>query len=335
MDNLITPSEFLATVGVPYVLKGDDFMIECPWHTGKTKLRINKDTGVHNCFSCKASGNLWSLCIKLTGMNLYDFLGITPEKRKALSFERTLNRIVDVVKEEPEVKVDDIVIKGRSLDIHGSDVPDYVRRSAKSLYLTEDYCDYYGVRYALNQSIRAPHIAPEKATVYSNRFLTPIYSNGKLINVDGRTIVGDNPKVVYCKGGSTSVLFDFERLDPRKLLIVCEGIKDTIKLWHLGYRNITSILGATLTPNHIKQLKLFKDILYLSDNDDAGISTMRKLYDELDIELKIGLPPKGLDPFKCSFDELREMVDNPIDYTDYDLRFISESLKNNANNLWF
>ena len=334
MSDLITVQDFLHLTNTPAIPRGDNFLIECPWHTGKTKLSIEKSTGICHCFSCKSSGNLWTLSIKLTGKNLYDLLNISPEKRKVLSFERTLHKVTSKRKSK-EVHVDDIVITGQSYEIHSDSTPDYILKAAEELLLSKDICDYYGIRYALNQYIRGSLIPSEKATNYRNRFVTPIYNGNKLINVDGRTIVGDNPKVVYCKGGKTNTIFDFNRLDPTKPLIVTEGIKDLIKLWHLGYRNITAILGASITDEQIRQLRLFKEITFLGDNDSAGVMAMGNLYEELNIEMKIGLPPKGKDPFKCSMEENRSLVENAIDYTDYELREIKEMSKNNANSLWF
>jgi len=333
MLELIEVADFLHLTGTPAVSKGDDFLIECPWHTGKTKLRIDKNTGICNCFSCKAHGNLWTLSIKLTGKNLYDLLGISPEKRKSLSFVGTLNNVTR--KEKEEVRIDDIIIKGQSLDIFSSSTPEYVKTSAKNLYLSKEYCDYYGVRYSLNMEVRGVNVAPEKATMYSNRFLWSIYYGDKLINIDGRTIIGEDPKVIYCKGGKLDTLFDINRLDPTKPLIVCEGIKDTIKLWHLGYRNITAILGASITEGQLRQLRMFKEIIYLTDNDRAGLEAADYLYENLNIEMKLGLPPEGKDPFKCSFEENKSLVENAIDYTDYDLSVIKDHCKNKANTLWF
>lgn len=332
METLISVQEFLHVTGTPAQSKGDDYLIDCLWHTGKTKIRINKQTGVFNCFRCKAHGNLWTLCLKMTGKNLYDFLGITPEKRRILSFDRTLAKARTEVVEE--VKIDDIIIQGESYDIHGDNVPNFVQKAAKELYLTPEYCEYYGVKYSLNQHIRGAHIPEEKRTTYSNRFVWPIYLGDKLVNVDGRTMVGDNPKVIYCKGGKTATMFDINRLDPTKLLIVCEGIKDTIKLWHLGYRNITAVLGASISEEQIRQLRLFKEIVFLIDNDEAGLEAADKLYEQLNIELQIGLPPEGQDPFKCSFTQLQDIIENRKDYTDYDLAFIKEQSQNNASSIW-
>lgn len=75
---------------------------------------------------------------------------------------------------------------------------------------------------------------------------------------------------------------------------------DTITLHQAGIDNAVGISGTALTKDHIRALKRFSKILYLSlDADDAGVkatfSSIENLMNE-DLEIRIIRIPNGKDP---------------------------------------
>ena len=83
-------------------------------------------------------------------------------------------------------------------------------------------------------------------------------------------------------------------------VFIVEWQMDTITLHQAGIDNAVGISGTALTKDHIRALKRFSKILYLSlDADDAGVkatfSSIENLMNE-DLEIRIIRIPNGKDP---------------------------------------
>lgn len=60
----MTVEDLLTAKQIPYIPKGKDFVVKClnPEHADRNpSMRIDKVTGIFNCFSCEYKGNLFSL----------------------------------------------------------------------------------------------------------------------------------------------------------------------------------------------------------------------------------------------------------------------------------
>lgn len=83
-------------------------------------------------------------------------------------------------------------------------------------------------------------------------------------------------------------------------VFIVEGQMDTIALHQAGVDNAVGISGTALTKDHIRALKRFAKVIYLSlDSDDAGVkatfSSIENLVNE-DMEIRIIRIPNGKDP---------------------------------------
>lgn len=83
-------------------------------------------------------------------------------------------------------------------------------------------------------------------------------------------------------------------------MFIVEGQMDTIALHQAGVDNVVGISGTALTKDHVRILKRFAKVVYLSlDSDDAGVkatfSSIENLLNE-DVEIRIISIPNGKDP---------------------------------------
>ena len=83
-------------------------------------------------------------------------------------------------------------------------------------------------------------------------------------------------------------------------VFIVEGQMDTITLHQAGVDNSVGISGTALTEDHIRALKRFVKIIYLTlDSDAAGIKATFSSIDNLtnsDLEIRIIHIPNGKDP---------------------------------------
>ena len=109
-------------------------------------------------------------------------------------------------------------------------------------------------------------------------------------------------------------------------VFIVEGQMDTIALHQAGVDNAVGISGTALTKDHIRILKRFTKIIYLTlDADDAGIRATFASIENLlnsDLEIRIVIIPNGKDPddFIKSGGNFSDLKKNALSVIDYFLQ---------------
>lgn len=259
-----------------------DVPCHCPFHEDKTpSMFVHVEKGVYNCFSCGSKGTIASLYRDITGNSLYKDLNISTDE-----FSRFITHTAYAPEAEDYSKLDreiSITIQSPVISVRESvDAVRYLRRRG----IPFDVADSMQMAYMESGRING--------TVYRKRLLIPIYDNGKLISVEGRDVIGNQPtKVLYPKDSSVSTLYDFDKLDLEKPIYVVEGLVDLAVLRSDSYfANSTAIFGAQVTRRQLWLLNQCSRIILIPDNDKAGRGTTKKLSEELDRPFEILDVPK-------------------------------------------
>ena len=161
---------------------------------------------------------------------------------------------------------------------------------------------------------KSQHKEQEYFDVFRDRILFSIWdAMGNSIAFGGRVLVtedaskkGYNPK--YLNSPETPLfskkktLYHLpqlrKQLSSTEEIIVVEGYMDVFRFATMGMENSVAILGTAFTPEQAKKLKfLNKKILFITDEDDAGLKSKNKA---LDILLPMEIYPQtvSLSPFK-------------------------------------
>lgn len=309
--------EILTRLGITYKENDSSYKANCPNPTHKDKnpsWSMDKKSGLHYCFSCGYKGNIISLVKDITGKSISTFLGLSHSSRFSLNpviFNQHTNISPQKVRKiKPKVNID-----GNLYSIPDNPkVHDYFVSIGGNL----DFIDFFDIKYCKYVTINFPY--PE----FIDRIIFPIKVNNRVMSVEGRDFTGkQNPKVLYPKGGTTNTLWNIDNLDPSKPVIVCEGIKDTIKIWTHFSKNVTSTFGSQITNKQKELLLKYPDIVVFPDNDEAGLKMIDTLDDLLDYEFKIALPPKkGQDPNDLTLKEIEYILSNPVKVTEF---FVNQS----------
>ena len=118
-----------------------------------------------------------------------------------------------------------------------------------------------------------------------NCLATPVFKNGKLINIARYNINKDPnyPKVRYNENTNSGdiVPFDIWKKDFRAT-VICEGEKDMLVARSQGFNAIT-LTGGSQSSLQTEYFDYFKDrdVYICYDNDDAGVRGAKKLYKDL------------------------------------------------------
>lgn len=212
-----------------------------------------------------------------------------------------------------------------------------------------EYQDYY-VKAGVVCASKYVSASETAFDFFRNRIIIPLKDvQGRIIGFGGRALT-DSPDTPKYLNSPQSEIFDksnfvfglniakdtVKTVRPLNYFILTEGYFDVIMLHQAGFKNAVAFLGTALTPQQIKAITRYSNIIYLNlDNDYAGVAATKKLIKSLSYELKndlidlrvILLESKDASDFinrygKDSYSKFIERVNaakNWIDWLAYDI----------------
>lgn len=263
----------------------DGYVLRCPV-CGDSKKNPNKrrchvdfyqkyDEWVYTCYNggCpNPSGNIQSLYSQVLGVSMHDaYRELEDRKYDSDKIKKRLNGVQVFVDEEDEQgKID--------LDITCCYSP------------TDTPPNTIGQRYVKElRKFCAKRLIPLKyqpmicsCGKYKNRIIIPVYEDDKLIYFQGRAI-GDHiePKYLNPDVKKEDIIFNKERFDRDKYIVVCEGMIDAMMVGNQG----TSCLGARTSDDFLEKLFALTDkgVILALDNpliDKSGFENYRTILEE-------------------------------------------------------
>ena len=328
----MTPEELLQQYNIPYISSSTNLKCRClnPMHNDSSpSFSIEISTGRFQCFGCKIKGNFNALHKLVTGE--YYKEGVT-DYWNYVPFSKT--------KIQKKKEVSNIKIIGKLHDpLKNKEVREYLRSIG---IISDQFIKDREITYSVYTEMIAEHLLDTPDIRYTQmryRICTPIYDEGKLVNVEGRKYRSvdiankEIPKVMYVKGGSADVLYNWNSIDINSDVVLVEGLKDYYKVYNV-YTNVVPLFRNLISPKQAKLLNTVKgNIIGFLDNDDGGFgkydehgelacSGMVQSMDEvLDKEFKICFPPiKGNDPNDCSLSLIEKLISKAEFYNEQLIR---------------
>lgn len=244
--------------------KFGEFQARCPFHAPDRhpSWSINLESRVHKCFSCGASGNIYSLAMHVLGV------GFATAKEWVDRDIKPPEAFAPKVKETPAQPPKEFKLPEdfQSLTMHA---PEIVRAYANSRGLTEWQWIRWNIGYAISGRLRGRLIVPIKDDY------------GKLSSYVARTFVGDDLRYLtprFDDGADFSVMFGQEhwpRFWDRSVVYVTESAIDALaierSLANLGeVPKVVAIGGSQVTLPKLSLLHTFQCVVVCTDADDAG-----------------------------------------------------------------
>jgi DNA primase len=295
--------EILSNLGLNLIDCGDYWKFRSPWRADNDPSCIcYKSSGYVIDFGGNFRGGMKRFVFAVTGKSFdKEFPGLS---------STTLDwgsRGPRTVTSRTEPRIPTISISGRIDRVY--DNPDALRY-CYSRHMTDAIIKDFELSY-LSWGTLNGSLSP-----WTRRLLIPVKEAGNTLSIEGRDITRQQEKkALYPRGCTTNTLFNFDRLDRSKPLVVVEGIMDLIPVYQVT-QNVTSVFGISITQRQKQLLKSFPDLILLPDSDDGGerfIDTVDEFYEE---EFRVARVPEK-DPGDSTLEHIRAAIEGSQGITRY------------------
>lgn len=367
MDNTNIINEIRSKVDIvdiissylPLTQKGKNFFGVCPFHDDTNpSMSVSRDKQIYRCFSCGASGNVFSFIMDYEHISFKEALVILSNKTgielkgihidKKVSKNDKLYEIYDLAHKYYQNNMSSSYAKHAKEYLNSRNITDEMIKEYK-IGLSLDKIDnltklLIGKGYDL-KTLNDIGISNTNKDVYMNRIMFPLYDlNGRVVGFSGRRYDGikDN-KYVNTKGTEIfqkgETLYNYhlarEHIRSKNQVIVMEGFMAVIRSKEIGIKNAVGLMGTAMTKEQANLIKrLSEKVILCLDGDEPGRKACLENGNELE---KIGCQVRvvelgdGLDPddyiLKFGADAFKNLVNNAITLSDYRIK----RLKSNIN----
>ena len=343
---------------IPLVARGKNFFGVCPFHDDSNpSLCVSREKQIYTCFSCHATGNVFTFLMNYEHMDFKETLhylgekvgvdvsGVRIQKKNTkfdpfyeayqLSLKYFQNNLQSKVGKDARSylatrKIDDSVIKEFEIGLSLDSSDDLTKLLVSKKYNLGD----------LNKI----GLSSDNRDVYIDRIMFPLYDlSGKVVGFSGR-IYHDNGQNKYLNTRETPIfkkgqlLYHYhiarEECRLKKSVIIMEGFMDVIRASTIGVRNTVALMGTALTHEQLELIKrLSTNIILCLDGDDPGVHATLSIGDMLleeGIEPRVLVLPNPDDPDSFILNHGKEsflnLLDSAVTFNDFKLRKLKEKV---------
>lgn len=344
---------------IPLVQKGKNYFGVCPFHNDTNpSMSVSREKQIYKCFSCGASGNIFTFVSEYENISFKEALHFLAEK---------VGYKLDNIKIQSKPNINekyyemyDLTAKFYQNNINttaGKAAKEYL----KNRNIDDDIIKKFSIGFSLdkknslielltkkgysNKELVDMGLALDDHDVYINRIMFPLCDiSGRIVGFSGR-IYGDSKLNKYVNTKETPIfkkgqcLYNYhiakESARKKGYVIVMEGFMDVIRASTIGIDNVVALMGTALTNEQLMLIKkLSPNIILCFDGDSAGEHATLSVGTQLQ---NIGINPKVIslgnndDPdtyiLKYGSDRFFSLVESAINFSDYKI----DNLKNGVN----
>ena len=344
---------------VPLVQKGRNFFGVCPFHNDTNpSMSVSREKQIYKCFSCGASGNIFTFVRDYEHMDMKDVLELLAAKVGITISNNSVSR--KTTKYDKLYEIYELANKFYQNNINTKD-GQKAKEYLKNRGITEDIIKEFEIGLSLDNMDSLTKVLTKKGydlytldkiglssnnhDLFINRIMVPIHDiNGKTVAFSGRVYnkqsdhkyVNTKETEIFKKG---HLLFNYYRCKEEarrnKYVIIMEGYMDVFRAFSIGAKNVVAIMGTALTEEQTNLIKKLSNNVYLClDGDAPGQKATLSVGEQLEkvgINLKVIRLTNDEDPdtyiLKYGKDKFYDLIDKAISFSDFKL----ESLKKGVN----
>ena len=344
---------------IPLVARGKNFFGVCPFHDDSNpSMCVSREKQIYTCFSCHATGNVFTFLMNYEHMDFREVLHYLGEKvgvntssvqikKKSSKFDKFYDAYSFSTKYFQNNLSSGIGRDARSY-LSSRGINDEIIKEFEiglSLEVRDDLTKLLTNKgYELSELNRIG-LSSDDHDIYNDRIMFPLYDvSGKVVGFSGR-IYKDNGQNKYLNTKETDIfkkgemLYHYhiakEECRLKKSVIIMEGFMDVIRASTIGIKNTVALMGTALTKEQISLIKrLSNNIILCLDGDGPGVKAATSIGEELlrgGVEVKVVILPDNDDPdsfiLKHGKDRFIGMIENALNFSDFKIN----QLKVNVN----
>ncbi len=335
--------------------KGKNYFGVCPFHDDHSpSMSVSPDKQIYTCFSCGASGNVFTFVADYEKISFYEAVRLLGEKAGI----EVGGSITSDAKKDDYFDIYNIANKFYQNSLFtnlGKNAIEYLEKrnidketikkfgiglSIQKVSLT-DYL--VNKKYSIDKLIDCGITNDNGHDIFINRIMFPIYDlNGNPVAFSGRIYnTRDTAKYVNTKETDKfkkgKILYNYhiakEQLKKNDSIIIMEGQMDVIRASTIGINNCIATMGTALTKDHKNIIRnMANTIILCFDGDAAGekatISAI-ELLEDTDTNIKIVRLPDNMDPdeyiLKNGKDSFLAQIKSASSLIDYKMELLKKS----------
>ena len=344
---------------IPLVSKGKNFFGVCPFHDDTNpSMSVSREKQIYRCFSCGASGNVFTFLMNYEHKEF-------PEVLKELG-EKVGVSTSNIHVKKLDTKYDNLYeAYNLSLKYFQNNLASTIGRNAREYLkmrkIDEDIIKEFNIGLSLDKrndlttlltnkkydlkTLNEIGLTVDNRDIYNDRIMFPLHDPyGHVVGFSGRIYHNEDQnkylntkETIIFKKGSCLYHYHIAKNTCRtnKSLIIMEGFMDVIRAHTIGIKNTVALMGTALTHEQINLIKrLSKNVYLCLDGDDPGQNATLKIGETLineGFDVKVICLPKDDDPdtfiLNNGKDRFQRLIDSAINYSDYKIN----RLKDNVN----
>lgn len=347
---------------LPLVQKGKNFFGVCPFHDDTNpSMSVSREKQIYRCFSCGASGNVFSFIMDYEHISFKEALNFLANKTgievKGIKIDNKpdknakLYEIYDLANKYYQNNIQTNYGKKAKTYLNGRQITEEMIKEfgiGLSLDKTDDLITLLQKKgYDLN-TLNQIGLASYNKDLYNSRIMFPLKDlNGRIVGFSGRRYDGKkedkyiNTKQtpIFHKG---TILYNYsdskESVRQKNQVIVMEGFMAVIRASTVGVKNAVALMGTAMTKEQAELIKrLSHNVILMFDGDDAGRKatlTNGEELEKLGLDVKVAELDGGLDPddfiLKNGKGEFVALIDNAISFSDYKIKSLKTGVNLNS-----
>jgi len=342
---------------VPLTQRGKNYFGVCPFHDDHSpSMSVSKEKQIYTCFSCGATGNVFTFVSEYEHINFYEAVKLLGNKiGYNLGTTSTSKE-----KEDKSLEIYDLACKFYQNNLNttlGKNAYEYLEQRK----LDKDTVKKFKVGLSLSKTSLTDYLLSKNIPlkelislgisnesgidIFANRIMFPLYDlqgnvvafSGRVYNIkDPSKYVNTKETKIFKKG---NLLYNYHQakdiLKKSESIIVMEGFMDVIRASTVGINNCVATMGTAFTKQHANLLRKMTDnIILCFDGDDAGKDATEgaiKVLKEINITPKVVRLEENLDPDEYILKYGEERFRNKIENPENAIEFLMKLHKSNKN----
>ena len=336
---------------IPLVPKGKNFFGVCPFHEDTNpSMSVSRDKQIYRCFSCGASGNVFTFLMNYELKDLGDKVGVNTSNIKIAKADTKYDHLYDAY------KLSSKYFQNNLASTVGRDAREYLSKRKIDEYIIKEFDIGLSLQkrddlttlltkkeYDL-KTLNEIGLSSDDRDVYIDRIMFPLHDTyGHIVGFSGR-IYKDIDQNKYLNTKETKIfkkgscLYHYhiakDTCRVSKSVIIMEGFMDVIRASSIGVKNTVALMGTALTTEQTNLIKrLSKNIILCLDGDSPGRHAALKIGEALldnDIEVKVITLPNDDDPdtyiLNNGKDKFIAQIENATNFGDYKINILKENV---------